>query len=169
MTFVFWVLSLKQTFSLSTFTFIKRLFSSSLLSVIKLVSSAYLRLLIFFLAIFIAAYTSSSLAFHMMYFAYKLNKKGNDIQPWCTPFPIWSHSVPCPVLIVASWPAYMSKLLCLWNSPGKNTRVCSHSLFQGIFLTQGLNPGLPHCRQILHHLSHQGSLSISYMQFKKYK
>ena len=42
-----------------------------------------------------------------MYSAYKLNKQGDNIQPWCTPFPIWSQSVvPCPVLTVASWPAY---------------------------------------------------------------
>ena len=37
----------------------------------------------------------------------KLNKQGGNIQPWCTPFPIWNQSVvPCPVLTVASWPAY---------------------------------------------------------------
>ena len=41
-----------------------------------------------------------------------------------------------------------------WNSPGKNTRVSSHSIFQGIFLTQGLKLGLLNCRQILYHLSH---------------
>ena len=42
-----------------------------------------------------------------MYSAYKLNKQGDDIQPWHTPFPIWNQSVvPCPVLTVASWPAY---------------------------------------------------------------
>ena len=41
--------------------------------------------------------------------------------------------------------------------PGKNTRVGCHALLQWIFPTQGLNPGLPHCRQILYHLSHQGS------------
>ena len=43
------------------------------------------------------------------------------------------------------------------DSPGQNTGVGCHALFQGIFPTQGSNPGLPHCRQILHHLSHQGS------------
>ena len=47
-----------------------------------------------------------------------------------------------------------------WNSPGKNTGVGSHSLPQGIFLTQGSNLGLWHYRQILYHLSHQGSPSI---------
>ena len=42
-----------------------------------------------------------------MYSAYKLNKQGDNIQPWHTLFPIWNHSVvPCPVLTVASWPAY---------------------------------------------------------------
>ena len=50
-----------------------------------------------------------------------------------------------------------ARVLCPWNSPGKNTRVGSHSLLQGIFLTQGSNLGLLHCRWILHHLSHQGS------------
>ena len=43
------------------------------------------------------------------------------------------------------------------DSPDKNTEVGCHSLLQGIFLAQGSNPGLPHCRQILHRLSHQGS------------
>ena len=52
------------------------------------------------------------------------------------------------------------RLPCLWNSPGQNTRVDSRSLLQGIFPTQGLNPGLPHCRQILYQLSHQGSPRI---------
>ena len=47
-----------------------------------------------------------------------------------------------------------------WNSPGHNTEVCSHSLLQEIFPTQGLNPGLSHCRWILYHLSHQGSPRI---------
>ena len=44
-------------------------------------------------------------AFLMMYSAYKLNKQGDNLQPWRTPFPIWNQSVvPCPVLTVASWP-----------------------------------------------------------------
>ena len=42
-----------------------------------------------------------------MYSAYKLNKQGDNVQPWRTPFPMWNQSVvPCPVLSVASWPAY---------------------------------------------------------------
>ena len=48
-----------------------------------------------------------------------------------------------------------------WNSPGQNTGMDSLSLLQGIFPTQGLNPGLPHCRQILYQLSHQGRPCIS--------
>ena len=103
----FWMLSIKPTFSLSSFTFIKRLFSSSSLSAIRVVSSAYLRLLIFLPAILIQACASSSPAFLMMYSAYKLNKQGDNIQPWRTPFPIWNQSVvPCPVLTIASWPAF---------------------------------------------------------------
>ena len=45
-----------------------------------------------------------------------------------------------------------------WNSPGQNTWVSSLSLLQGVVPTQGLNPGLPHYRQILYQLSHQGNL-----------
>ena len=48
-----------------------------------------------------------------------------------------------------------TRLLCLWNSPGENTGVGCHALLQGIFPTQGWNSGLPHCRRILYHLSHQ--------------
>ena len=48
-------------------------------------------------------------------------------------------------------------LLCPWDSPGRNTRVSCPSLFQGIFPTQGLNPGFPRCRWILYHLRRQGS------------
>ena len=107
MIFIFWMLSFKPAFSLSSFTFIKRLFSSSPLSAIRVVSSAYLRLLMFLPAILIPACASSSPAFHMIYSAYKLNKQGDNIQPWRTPFPIWNQSiVPYPVLNVASWPAY---------------------------------------------------------------
>ena len=49
------------------------------------------------------------------------------------------------------------RLLCPWNSSCQNTGVGSCSILQGIFLTQGLNPGLLHCRWILYQLSHKGS------------
>ena len=88
--FVFWMLSFKPAFSPSSFTFIKRLFSSSSLSAIRMVSSAYLKLLILLPAILIPAYALSSPAFHMMYSAYKLNKQDDNIQLWHTPFPIWN-------------------------------------------------------------------------------
>ena len=52
----------------------------------------------------------------------------------------------------------LTKLFCSWDSSGKNAGMGCHSLLQGIVLTQGSNPGLLHCRQILYHLSHQGSL-----------
>ena len=51
-------------------------------------------------------------------------------------------------------------LYSLWNPPDQNTGVGSHSLLQGIFPTQGSNPGLPHCRRIFYQLSHQGSPRI---------
>ena len=124
MILVFWMLNLKPTFSLSSFTLIKRLFSSSLLSAIRVVLSLYLRLLIFLPAILIPACASSSLAFHMMYSAYKLNKQGDNIQPWHTPFPTWNQSVvPGTVLTVASWPGcrllkiaqIISRVLRIWS------------------------------------------------------
>ena len=92
MILVFWMLSFKPVFSLSSVNFIKRLFSPSLLSAIKVVSSAYLSLWIFILETLIIASDSSILAFHMMYTACKLNKQSDSIQPWHAPFPIWNQS-----------------------------------------------------------------------------
>ena len=80
--------------------------SSSLVSAIRVVSSAYLRLLIILSVILIPACDSSSIhssstSFLMMYSAYKLNKQGDNTQPWYTLFPILNKSVvPCPVLTV---------------------------------------------------------------------
>ena len=65
------------------------------------------------------------------------------------------------VLVTQSWPTLLphglqpARLLCLWNSPGKNTEVGCHFLLQGIFLAQGLNPGLLHCRQFPYDLSYR--------------
>ena len=102
----FWMLIFKPAFSFSSFTFTKRLFSSSLLSANKMVS----------LHIWGYWYLSQQswfqLEFHSASILHdvttqKLNKQGDNIQPWWTPFPIWNQSVvPCPVLTVASWPAY---------------------------------------------------------------
>ena len=65
-----------------------------------------------------------------------------------------SNSLPHPV--ACSPPASS----VLGDSPGKNTGVGCYALLQGLFPTQGLNPDLPHWRQILYHLSHQGSPEI---------
>ena len=101
---IFWMLSFKPAFFISS---AYQLVFSSLLSAIRVVSSSYLWMLILLPAILIPACASSSLAFHMMYSAYKLNKQGDNIQHWRIPFPIWNQSVvPCPVLTVASWSAY---------------------------------------------------------------
>ena len=104
MILVFLMFSFKPAFTLSSFTFMRRLFSFSLLSAIIVVSSVYPRLLIFLLAISIPACDSSSPASCMMYSAYKLNKQSDNIQFCYTLFPILNRSVvPCPVPTIASW------------------------------------------------------------------
>ena len=123
MIFVFRMLNFKPTLSQ-----LKKLFSSSSLSAIRVVSSAYLRLLIFLPAILISACASSSPAFLTMYSAQKLNKQGDNIQPWHGPFSIWNQSVPCPVLTVASWPAYrLLKRQVRWSGIPISFRIF-HSL-----------------------------------------
>ena len=97
------MLSLKPAFSLSSFTLIKRIFSSSSLYAIRMVSPAYLRLLIFLLAILIPASDS----FKPSISAHKLNKQGYNIQPCCTPVPTVNQSIfQRLVLTVASSPIY---------------------------------------------------------------
>ena len=116
---VFWLLSFKPAFSLFSFVLIKKFSSYSLLSAIRVVSSACLRLFLFLPAVLIPVCDSSSLAFLMMYSDYKLSKQGNIIQPWCTPSPIWNQSiVPCLVLTVASWPTYtfLRRHLHIWST-----------------------------------------------------
>ena len=76
------------------------------------------------------------------------------IYVWCESHSVefdslWSHGLYSP-----------------WNSPGQNTGVGSLSLLQGIFPTQGSNPGLPHCRWIFYQLSHKGSPCV-YMASNK--
>ena len=100
--FVFRMLSFKPTFSLSTFTFIKRLLSSSSLSAIRVVSSAYLRLLIFLLSILIPACVSSSPAFLLIYSAYKLL---SHVQFFATP---WTLACQVPLSMELSKPEYWS-------------------------------------------------------------
>ena len=90
--FFFPMLSLKQLFH-SPFTFIKRLFNSSSLSGIRVISSAFLILLIFVPAILIPFCDLSSPLFSLMYSGYKLNKQGENMQSWHTPFPILNQSM----------------------------------------------------------------------------
>ena len=68
----------------------------------------------------------------------------------------WSRSVVSDTL----WPHRLLPAMPLlpWDFPGKNTGVGCHFLLQEIFQTQGSNPGLPHCGQMLYHLSHQGRI-----------
>ena len=108
MILVFWMLSFKPVFH-------SLLSSSSRGSLVCLhflysgciICNLDLRLLIFLPAILIPAWDLPSPAFCIMYFAYKLSKQGDNIQPWCTPFPTLNQSdVPRLVLTVASWPAY---------------------------------------------------------------
>ena len=87
--FIFWMFSFNPAYSLSSFTLIKRLFSSSLYA-ISMISSEYLRLLIFMLANMTEACDSPSMAFHSMYSAWKLNKQEDSIQSSLIPFPIWT-------------------------------------------------------------------------------
>ena len=77
----------------------------------------------------------------------------------------WKWSESCPAVSNSLWP---HGLYSPWSSPGQNTGVGSLSLLQGIFPTQGSNPGLPHCRQILHLLSHKGSPWPSWVYKKSY-
>ena len=82
MILVFWMLSFKPSFSLSSFTFIKRLFNSYSLSAIRVVSSAYLRLLIFLPAILIPACVSSSPVFLMMYSSQGYGFSSSHVWTW---------------------------------------------------------------------------------------
>ena len=105
MILLFLIFSFKPVLSRSSFTLIKRLFSSSSPSAIRVVSFAYLRLLMFLPLISIPAYNSSSPAFFMMCSAYRLNKQGDSRQPCRTPLSILNQSVvPYRVLTVASYP-----------------------------------------------------------------
>ena len=115
----------KEAFSCSSFTFIKRLFSTFSLSAIRVVSSAYLKLSTFSPELLISACASSNPPFCMMYTACKLNKQGDNRQPWHTLFPILNQSsVPCPVLTVATWPAYrFHRTQVRWSGNSTSWRV----------------------------------------------
>ena len=74
-----------------------------------------------------------------------------------------SHSAVSNSLRPHGWKP--ARLLCLWDFPGKNTGVGTHSLLQGIIPTQGYNPGPLHCREILYNLSHYGRPEQMYVMY----
>ena len=167
MIFVFWRLSFKPAFSLSSLTFIKMLFSSSL-SAIRVLSSAYQRLLIFLLGILIPACASSSQEFWMMCSAYKLNKQSDNIKHWHTSFPIWNQSiVPCPVLPVASLPAckFLRRQVRLsGNPPGSSVPGILQAIILKLVASSfsrsswhRVQTWLFHFAGSFYHRSHQGS------------
>ena len=107
MIFVFWMLSFKPAFSTPFFHLHQEAFqflftfchNDAVICISEVIDISPGNL--------DCACASASLAFHMMYSAYELNKQGDNIQPWCIPFPILNQSiVPCPVLTLASWSAY---------------------------------------------------------------
>ena len=104
--------SLNAEFQASFYTLLFHLikrqsFSSSSLSAIRVVSSEYLRFLLFLPTILIPACDSYGLAFRMIYSRYELSKQGDNMRPCCTPLPILNQSVvSCQVLAVASWLTY---------------------------------------------------------------
>ena len=106
--FAFWMLSLKPAFSLSSFTFIKRLFIKFLFAFcIRMVIICICEVVDISSSNLIPACASASQVFHMMHCEYQLNKQGDNIQPWCTHFPFLNQSIiPCPDITLASWPAY---------------------------------------------------------------
>ena len=130
MVLVFWMLSFKPAFSLSSFTFIKRFFSFSSLFTIR---GCHLHIWGYW---YVSQQSWFQLVlhpaqpFHMMYSAQKSNKQGDNIRPWCTPPSIWNESVvPCPVLTVTSWSAYrFLRKQVRWSGMPISFRIF-HSLF----------------------------------------
>ena len=117
------MLSFKPVFfSFFSFTLIKKLFISSSLSAIKVVSSAYLWLLIFLLVILIPSWYSPGLTFHM-FSTYRLNKQGDNIQSWHTLFPILNQSI---VPSSSNW----CFLTCIQVSQEANKVVWDSHLFK---------------------------------------
>ena len=85
------------------------------------------------------------------------HKESDMTQHTCNKQKAFSNGLKSESGSVASSSLRPRGLYSPWNSPGQNTGWGSPSLSRGIFPTQGLNPGLPHCRRILYQLSHQGS------------
>ena len=157
MIFIFLMLSFKPAFSLSSFTFIKRLFSFPSVSAIKVVSSAYLRLLIFLPAFLIPACASSRLVFLMIYSAVAAAATLLQSCPTlCNPIDDSPPGLPVPGILQARTPEWIAisfsnawkwscsvvsdsspphglqptRLLHPWEFPGKSTGMGCHCLLQ---------------------------------------
>ena len=142
MILMFWKLSFKLDFH-SPFLPSSRGSLVPLFSAIRVVSSAYMRLLIFCLTILISAYDSSRPALHMMYSAYKLNKQSDNIQPCHTPFPILNQSaVPCKALTVASWHHYYVVIASLVVQALKNLPAIWETQVQSLGREDPLDKGM---------------------------
>ena len=128
MMLVFLPLSFKSAFSLFSFTLIKRFFSS--FSLFGVVSTLYLRLLIFLLAVLIPAYDSSSPIAHMVLSAYKLNKQADNMQPCHTPLQSQKLGYQMGVAMVnfICQPDRTIGFPDLWSNTtlGVSVRVCLH-------------------------------------------
>ena len=131
MMLIFWMLNFKPAFSFCSFTFIKRLFGSSLLSTIRVVLSEYLKLLIFLPAILISACASSRLAFCMMYSASKLNEQGDSLdvllsQFWTSHLILYSVQFSHSVVSDSLWPdePQHAKPSCSSPTPRVHPNLC---------------------------------------------
>ena len=91
---------------------------------------------------------------------YKLDCAASLFTVLYTPLQLFSLSVTCNSFATPWTVAHQAPLSMALYFPGKNAGVCRHVLLQGIFPTQGLNPGVPHCRYILYQLNHQRSPRI---------
>ena len=94
---------------------------------------------------------------HCRQIVYQLSYKGSQMQTIEAGYSAFLVSKPTVKLNVAPSSLILCQAPLSMRVSGKNAAVSRHSLLQGIFLTQGSNPGLLHCRQILYRLSHQGS------------
>ena len=148
MIFVFWMLNFKPAFSLSSFTFIRRLFSSSSVSAIRVVSYACLRLW-YFSQQLIPACVSFRPAFYMVYSAFKLNKQGDNIQPCHTPFPLKAKQNLKNLMLPESqmkvtlsqneFSLTFTKHLLWWHCRGCNLIKTASLPFEGILYSQPTN------------------------------
>ena len=109
----------------------------------------------------------------MDYIGHRVTKSWTQLSDWTElklVFQSWLSYPPCYSLLISEYESESHSVesnslwphgpYSPWNSPGQNTGVGSLSLLQGIFPTQGLSPGLPHCKWILYQLSHKGSPRI---------